>query len=125
MKALRPNKNLSNATKETPANEINSTFVSPMSTFESFRLDYYNRPVCANVCTVTPTETFGKLLKLNLNKAYDPDGILPWLLKENADLFFGPVTDILNCSYQECYLLPQMGESGRSYNLQKEVDSGN
>ena len=55
---------------------------------------------------MTPAETLGKLIKLNPRKAYGPDGIPPWLLKENADLFSGPVTDILNCSYQECHLPP-------------------
>lgn len=38
--------------------------------------------------------------------AHGPDGIPPWLLKENANLFSGPVTDILNYSYQECHLPP-------------------
>ena len=101
VKALRPNEKLSSTTKKALANEINNTFLSPMSTFEPLHLDHYHRPVSDNVCIVTPAETFEKLIK-----AYGPDGIPPWLLKENADLFSGPVTDILNCSYQECHLPP-------------------
>ena len=77
-----------------------------MTTFEPLRLDYYQRPVSDNVCFVTPAETFGKLIKLNPRKAHGPDGIPPWLLKENADLFPGPITAILNCTYQECHLPP-------------------
>ena len=106
VKALRPNEKLSSTTKKALANEINNTFLSPMSTFEPLRLDHYHRPVSDNVCIVTPAEIFEKLIKLNPKKAYGPDGIPPWLLKENADLFSGPVTDILNCSYQECHLPP-------------------
>ena len=53
------------------------------------------------VLTVTTESVFEKLSKLNLNKVHGPDGIPSWLLKENADLSAGPVTDILNCSYRE------------------------
>ena len=105
MKALRPNEKLSRATKKAPANEINNTFLSPMSTFEPLRLDYYHRPVSDNVCIVKPAEIFEKIIKLNPKKSYGPDGIPPWLLKENADPFSGPVTDILNCSYQDATCL--------------------
>ena len=58
VKALRPNEKLSSTTKKDLANEINYTFLSPMSTFEPLRLDYYHRPVGDNVCILTPAEIF-------------------------------------------------------------------
>ena len=42
-----------------------------------------------------------KLSKLNPCKANGPDNIPGWLLKENADILAGPVSDILNYSYRE------------------------
>ena len=48
---------------------------------------------------------------LTAKKAVGPDGIPPWLLKENADLLGGSVTDILNCSYRECCLPPSWKEA--------------
>ena len=107
VKALRPNEKLSSTTRKALANEINNTFLSPMSTFEPLRLDYYHWPVsCDSMCIVTPAEIFKKLIKINPRKAYGPDGIQSRLLKENTDLFSGPVADILNCAYQECHLPP-------------------
>ena len=91
VKALRPNGKLSSTTKKALANEINNTFLAPMSTFEPLRLEYYHRPVSDNVCVVTPAEIFGKLIKLNPGKVHGPDGIPPWLFEENGDLFSGPV----------------------------------
>ena len=87
MKALRPNEKLSSTTKKALANEINYTFLSPMSTFEPLRLDYYRRPVSDNVCIVTPAEIFEKLIKLNPKKAYGPDGIRLGYLKKTLIFF--------------------------------------
>ena len=87
VKALRPNGKLSCATKKALANEINNTFLSPMSTFEPLLLDYYHRPVSGNVCVVTRAEIFGKLVKLNPRKAHGPDGIPPWLFKASKPGF--------------------------------------
>ena len=106
MKAVRPDEKLSSTTKKALANEINRAFLSPMSTFEPLRSDYYYRPGSDNVCIVTPAKIFEKLKNLNPKKAYGRDGTPSWLLKENADLFSGPVTDILNYFYQECHLPP-------------------
>ena len=111
VKALRSDEKLSSTTKKALANEINRAFLSPMSIFEPLRLDYYYRPVSDNVYIVTPAEIFEKLINLNPKKAYGPDGISPSLLKENADLFSGPVTDIQNYSYQECHLPPSWKEA--------------
>ena len=69
VKALRLNEELSSTTKKALANEINNTFLSPMSTFEPLCLDYYHRPVSDNVCIGTPAEIFEKLIKLNPKKA--------------------------------------------------------
>ena len=52
---------------------------------------------------VTRDAVYKKLLKLNPKKAHGPDGIPSWLLKENADLLAGPVSDIINCLYQESW----------------------
>ena len=46
-----------------------------------------------------------KLSKLNPCKVNGPDNIPLWLLKENADILAGPVSDILNYSYREGRLL--------------------
>ena len=51
--------------------------------------------------TVTRDSIYLKLSRLKPKKAQDPDGIPSWLLKENADLLTGPITDIINCSYRE------------------------
>jgi hypothetical protein len=47
-----------------------------------------------------------KLSALNPTKAQGLDGIPGWLLKENAALLAGPVTEIINTSYRECSLPP-------------------
>ena len=57
-----------------------------------------------NLPTVTEFCVQKKLTALNSAKASRPDGILAWLLKENADLVAPVVTDILNCSYSEARL---------------------
>jgi len=38
---------------------------------------------------------------LNPSKATGPNGILAWLLKENADLLADPIADIINQSFKE------------------------
>ena len=43
---------------------------------------------------------------MNPTKASGPDGIPSWILKENSDILAFPVSEILNCSYQEA-CLPQ------------------
>ena len=109
VKALRPNDSSSCAVKKVLANEINNTFLSPMSIFAPLSLDLHRRSCTESVLTdtvltVSSDVVFEKLSKLNPKKAVGPDGIPPWLLKENADLLAGSVTDILNCSYRECCL---------------------
>ena len=39
-------------------------------------------------------------MKLNRSKAHGPEGILGWVLKENADLLAAPIADILNSSHR-------------------------
>ena len=116
VKALRPNDSSSCAVKKVLANEINNTFLSPMSIFAPLSLDPHRRSCTESVLTdtvftVSSDVVFEKLSKLNPKKAVGPDGIPPWLLKENADLLAGSVTDILNCSYRECCLPPSWKEA--------------
>ena len=69
------------SSRTTLANVINNAFLAPMSIFT--------------------------LLDPGISvaaKASEPDGMLAWLLKENADLLAPVVTDILNCSYLEARL---------------------
>jgi hypothetical protein len=99
VKALRPNNSSSCAVKKVLANEINNTFLSPMSIFARLSLDLHRlsldlpRRSCTEsvltdiVLTVSSDVVFEKLSKLNPKKVVGPDGIPPWLLKENADLF--------------------------------------
>ena len=95
----------SGATTKDLANMLNETFLSPISGFVLLPSDFlcsFNESMTTDaVLTVTTESVFEKLSKLNLNKVHGPDGIPSWLLKENADLSAGPVTDILNCSYRE------------------------
>ena len=81
------------------------TLLSPMSGFVPLPSDFLcslNESMTTEaVLTVTTESVFEKLSKLNPNKAHVPDGIQSWLLKGNADLLAGLVTDILNCSYRE------------------------
>ena len=65
----------------------------------------HNTENSEQLAMVTRDSVYKKLFKLNPKTAHDPDGIPSWLLKENADLLAGPVTDIINCSYQESCLL--------------------
>ena len=86
------------------ANVINNAFLSSMSDFSSLspsvRLTSDNEPTF----TVTEQSVFQKLLALNPSKAVGLDGIPGWLLKENADIFAGPVMSVINCSFLESCL---------------------
>ena len=86
------------------ANVINNAFLSSMSDFSplspSVRLTSDNEPTF----TVTEQSVFQKLLALNPSKAVGPDCIPGWLLKENADIFAGPVMCMINCSFLESCL---------------------
>ncbi|CAB4012357.1 Hypothetical predicted protein, partial [Paramuricea clavata] len=84
----------SSAVKKDLANEINNTFLSPMSIFAPLSLDLHRRcctesVLTDTVLTVSADVAFEKLSKLNPKKAVGPDDIPPWLLKENADLLAG------------------------------------
>lgn len=90
------------------ANIINEAFLSPMCNFTPLPTDYlcvFTESLSADpVLVVSVDSVYRKLSKLNPTKAQGPDGIPGWLLKENADLLVGAVTDILNCSYREGHL---------------------
>ena len=86
------------------ANIINEAFLSPMYCFTPLPAafpcttfsNYSENPLVVSVESVRK-----KLSKLNPCKANGPDNIPGWLLKENADILAGPVSDILNYSYRE------------------------
>ena len=86
------------------ANIINEAFLSPIYCFtplpDAFPCttfsNYYENHLVVSVESVRK-----KLSKLNPCKANGPDNIPGWLLKENADILAGPVSDILNYSYRE------------------------
>ena len=50
---------------------------------------------------VSPSEVCNALLGLNPRKAWGPDGINNWLLRDYADFLTSPVCDILNASFAE------------------------
>ena len=71
---------------------------SPEVTVTKYRPRYQqasDTPTVGEFCVLK------KLIALNPAKAFGPDGVPAWLLKENADLLAPVVTDILNCSYLE------------------------
>ena len=85
-------------------------FLSSMNSFSPVPPDFSVNPITCSNCTnpapelVVSTHSVFKKLSLNSSKAQGPDGILAWLLKENADLFAELVRDILNYSYREGHL---------------------
>ena len=46
----------------------------------------------------TPRSVYDKLISLNPNKATRPNGIPNWILKEYAELFGNPISNMLNAS---------------------------
>ena len=73
VKALRPNDSSSCAVKKDLANEINNTFLSPMSIFAPLSLDLHRRSCTESVLTdtvliVSSDVVFEKLSKLNPKK---------------------------------------------------------
>ena len=90
------------------SNLINNTFLSPMQDFTPLSADSFqlSQDSSSPPFVVTEHSVYLKLTSLNPRKASGPDGIPAWLLKENADLLSGTVTDIINSSYAECRLPP-------------------
>ena len=77
VKALRPNDSSSCAVKKVLANEINNTFLSPMSIFAPLSLDLHRRSCTESVLTdtvltVSSDVVFEKLSKLNCKKSCWP-----------------------------------------------------
>ena len=90
------------------SNLINNTFLSPMQDFTPLSADSFqlSQDSSSPPFVVTEHSVYLKMTSLNPRKASGPDGIPAWLLKENADLLSGTVTDIINSSYAECRLPP-------------------
>jgi hypothetical protein len=86
------------------ANVINEAFLAPMSHFAPLQTEEFvpNSPVFEGCCLqVSEFSVNKKLSTLNPTKATRPDGIPSWLLKDNADIFAVPVSNILNRSFLE------------------------
>ncbi len=94
------------------AKTINEAFLSPMRIFEPLPNDYdpqqndSSAEPSAVPYMVTVECVFLKLSSLNPKKATGPDGIPAWLIKENADLFLAPITNIINSSFSKGRLPP-------------------
>ena len=89
-----------NASSTDLANMINSTFLTPMNTFQPLLHDANDElPLNYPALVVTADDVYKELSSLIPTKAHGPDGIPTWLLKENADLLADSVKDILNHSY--------------------------
>ena len=103
LNSLKSNSSPADTSTKGLANDINKAFLSPMRHFVPLPWNF-SHSIARNIeipMTVTRDSIYLKLSKLNLKKAQGPDGIPSWLLKENADLLAGPITDISNCSYRE------------------------
>ena len=55
---------------------------------------------------INPRSVLSKLLKISTNKAYGPDGIPNWILKESALAIYLPVTAIFNANYVKVIYCP-------------------
>ena len=91
------------------ANVINDTFLSPMQDFAPLSTGSFQLPQDTFISPpflVPEHSVYLKLASINPRKAPGPDGIPAWLLKENADLLSGTVTDIINSSFAERRLPP-------------------
>ena len=103
LKSLKSNASPADTSTKRLANDINKAFLSPMRHFVPPPSNF-SHSIARNIetpITVTRDSIYLKLPKLNPKKAQGPEGIPSWLLKENADLLAGPITDIINCSYRE------------------------
>ena len=81
------------------ANIINEALLYPMHCFTPLSAAF--RALLRKPLVVSVESVRKKLSKLNPCKVNGPDNIPLWLLKENADILAGPVSDILNYSYRE------------------------
>ena len=89
------------------ANVINEAFLAPMSHFAPLQTEEFvpNSPVFEGCCLqVSEFSVNKKLSTLNPTKATGHDGIPSCLLKDNADIFAAPVSNILNRSFLEARL---------------------
>ena len=84
------------------ANTINSALLEPL---KEYRLPV--RPLrrlekdSPEILHITERRVQGVFADVNPRKAYGPDRIPNWLLKEYSDIMAYPVTEILNASYLE------------------------
>ena len=94
-----------NASSTDLANMINSTFLTPMNTFQPLLYEANDgSPPNYSALVVTADDVYKELSSLIPTKAHGSDGIQAWLLKENANLQADSVKDILNHSYSSARL---------------------
>ena len=109
------------------ADLINSTFLSPMESFNpltSEGLPFLCEPTpnhfSTSVVTVTsPTSVLSKLRNLDPSKAPGPDGIPNWILKTYAEIIATPISDIINTLFMKINC-PPLGRKPTSLLFQKK-----
>ena len=85
------------------ANAINEAFLEPMDQYRLFLplAQILLEEDSAHVLVVSELRIARLIAKLNLSKAYGPDGLPDWLLREYSDLLAYPVCSIINALLQE------------------------
>ncbi|XP_072021201.1 uncharacterized protein [Amphiura filiformis] len=85
------------------ANAINSKFVSVSSHVNP--LDHSELPTFLPAVKPAPVlypwDVYSELKRVKTSKSSGPDGIPPKIIKEFAYELSGPLTDVLNCSFEE------------------------
>ena len=85
------------------ANAINLKFVgvsSHINPLDTTKLPAF-LPASKPAPMLYPWEVYEELRKVKISKSSGPDGISPKLIKEFAYELSGPLTDVLNCSFEE------------------------
>lgn len=90
------------------AKTINEAFLSLLSIFEPLPTDYESQQDNPSEVqyAVSADSVLMMLSALNPRKATGPDGIPPWLIKENVYLLVSPITDIIKYSFKGRRLPP-------------------
>ena len=90
-------------------NKANNFFVSLSSNCTPIVANSLAEHELVNYCDrliIIPRFVLSKLLKISINKAYGPDGIPNWILKESTLAIYLPVAAIFNASLREGYVSP-------------------
>ena len=122
LKSIHLSEDTSYLTQIDLAKHINKAFLSPTDRFEELTCNPFLNHGCDELPVVSESSVLRKLPGLNPTKAQGPDGIPELLLKENADLLAGPVTQVLHTSYSESRL-PSSWKRQTSSQLQRKNQS--